>query len=231
MSLPPDEQPSSSELATRVETHPPVPANPRPRPAIKTSAGPVRPELQRRAVVKGSRPGGDYVRVQLPYAHEFRPRAGGVLEATEEALLPKGTGARFGARVKRVVIGDRLATAEQIHERLTKVKALAVLSSDAISSVAYATEASLGVLVVAGVGTMRYNLIIAVCHRPADDRRRRLLPPDHPRLPARRRLLHRRARQPGRPARPDRRRRAADRLRADRRRQSSPRAWTRSSSA
>lgn len=124
---------------------------------------PVRPELHKRAVVKGSRPGGDYVRVQLPYANEFRQRGAGVLEATEQALQPRSRGARATARVKRALIGDRLATAEQIHERLTKVKALAVLSSDAISSVAYGTEASLGVLVVAGVGAMRYNLIIAAC--------------------------------------------------------------------
>ncbi|HEY7975740.1 MAG TPA: APC family permease, partial [Ktedonobacterales bacterium] len=45
--------------------------------------------------------------------------------------------------------------------RLTKVKALAVLSSDAISSVAYATEASLAILITAGLGALHFNVGIA----------------------------------------------------------------------
>jgi amino acid transporter len=42
--------------------------------------------------------------------------------------------------LKRVVVGRPLATAEQEHQRLIKLIALAVFSSDAISSTAYATE-------------------------------------------------------------------------------------------
>jgi amino acid transporter len=54
----------------------------------------------------------------------------------------------------RLVIGDPLATAMAKHERISKIKALAVFSSDALSSVAYATEEILFVLVLAGsVGT------------------------------------------------------------------------------
>ena len=53
-------------------------------------------------------------------------------------------------KVKRLLIGAPLTTASAAHERLTKVKALAVLSSDALSSVAYATEEILRVLLVAG---------------------------------------------------------------------------------
>jgi amino acid transporter len=41
-----------------------------------------------------------------------------------------------------------------VTERLSKAKALAVLSSDALSSVAYATEQSLAVLIFAGAGAM-----------------------------------------------------------------------------
>lgn len=41
---------------------------------------------------------------------------------------------------KQVVIGSPLETARQVHERLNKKTALAVFSSDAMSSVAYATE-------------------------------------------------------------------------------------------
>ncbi len=57
--------------------------------------------------------------------------------------------------LKRLLIGDPLATAQQVHERLTKVKALAVFSSDALSSVAYATEEILLVLILAGSGAVR----------------------------------------------------------------------------
>jgi amino acid transporter len=52
--------------------------------------------------------------------------------------------------VKRLFVGRPLATSEQEHQRLTKRVALAVFSSDAISSTAYATEE---ILFVAAVGT------------------------------------------------------------------------------
>ncbi len=96
-----------------------------------------------------------------PRGGRFQPRRRGVIEATESALAPRSGVGRTYERVKRVVIGERLSTEMAIHERLTKVKALAVLSSDAISSVAYGTEASLGVLILAGVAAMRTNLLIA----------------------------------------------------------------------
>src|SRR5947207_11579450 len=51
--------------------------------------------------------------------------------------------------VKRVVVGRPLATSEQEHQRIIKTIALAVFSSDAISSTAYATEEILFVIAVA----------------------------------------------------------------------------------
>lgn len=52
--------------------------------------------------------------------------------------------------LRRILIGQPLATAQMKHERLTKIKALAVFSSDALSSVAYATEEIMLMLIVAG---------------------------------------------------------------------------------
>src|SRR5437660_625089 len=52
--------------------------------------------------------------------------------------------------VKRVVVGRPLATSEQEHQRIIKTIALAVFSSDAISSTAYATEEILFVVAVGG---------------------------------------------------------------------------------
>src|SRR5207247_7989404 len=54
-----------------------------------------------------------------------------------------------GYRAKRVLLGPALRTSELIHERITKRVALAVFSSDPISSTAYATEEILIVLVPA----------------------------------------------------------------------------------
>ncbi len=55
--------------------------------------------------------------------------------------------------LSRWLIGEPLATARASFERLSKTVALAVLSSDALSSVAYATEEILLVLAVAAVAT------------------------------------------------------------------------------
>ncbi len=62
---------------------------------------------------------------------------------------------------RRLLLGDRLRTSEEQHERLGKAKALAVFSSDALSSVAYATEEILFVLIVAGPLALSLSLPIA----------------------------------------------------------------------
>jgi len=51
-----------------------------------------------------------------------------------------GFGPRPFTRIKRLLVGRPLPSDRLEHERLSKKTALAVLSSDAISSVAYATE-------------------------------------------------------------------------------------------
>src|SRR4029077_19932017 len=58
------------------------------------------------------------------------------------------------------LIGAPLSSSQFIHERLTKVKALAVLSSDALSSVAYATDQILVVLALAGAAAFGASLWI-----------------------------------------------------------------------
>ncbi len=52
--------------------------------------------------------------------------------------------------LKRLLVGRPLATSEQEHQRITKTIALAVFSSDAISSTAYATQQILFVIAVGG---------------------------------------------------------------------------------
>jgi amino acid transporter len=60
------------------------------------------------------------------------------------------------ARLKRLLFGRPLPSDRLEHERLNKRTALAVLSSDAISSVAYATEQILLVLAVLGTAALTY---------------------------------------------------------------------------
>ena len=55
--------------------------------------------------------------------------------------------------IKRLLLGRALKTEQAAHERLTKKTALAVFSSDALSSTAYATEEILLVLAVAAAAT------------------------------------------------------------------------------
>ncbi len=59
-------------------------------------------------------------------------------------------------RMKRILFGQPLASERLEHERLDKKTALAVLSSDAISSVAYATDQILFVLAVLGTSAIGY---------------------------------------------------------------------------
>jgi len=63
--------------------------------------------------------------------------------------------------LKRAIIGRPMATIEEQHERLTKRVAVAVFSSDAISSTAYATEEILIVLILAGTAATQYSLWVA----------------------------------------------------------------------
>ncbi len=118
--------------------------------------------LMRTEVRQGSRPGDVRVRWVRPTHEAFRRRSAGLLEATTGAEAPRTRLERVTTTVKRLLIGAPLATARAEHERLNKFQALAVLSSDAISSVAYATEAILITLVAAGSGNLWLTLFICL---------------------------------------------------------------------
>jgi amino acid transporter len=118
--------------------------------------------LMRTEVRQGSRPGDVRVRWVRPTHDAFRRRSAGVLEATTEAEAPRTSLERVTTTVKRLLIGAPIATARAEHERLNKFQALAVLSSDAISSVAYATEAILITLIAAGSGNLWLTLFICL---------------------------------------------------------------------
>jgi amino acid transporter len=122
-----------------------------------------RAHLERRELRRGQKPGEQYVRIVRPHAREFRRAPGGHIVATEHVLEPHGGLARLWTRVRRLVIGAPLSTAQSIHERIPKSKALAVFASDALSSSAYATEEILLALMIAGtVVVNQFTLPIAL---------------------------------------------------------------------
>jgi amino acid transporter len=64
--------------------------------------------------------------------------------------------------LKRFLVGQPIPSHLAHHERLSRVTGLAVLSSDALSSVAYATDFILATLVVAGLGAFVYAIPISL---------------------------------------------------------------------
>jgi amino acid transporter len=66
------------------------------------------------------------------------------------------------SQLKRLFVGTPLPTAQSRHERLEKATALAVFASDALSSVAYATEEILLVLILAGTVALSYSIPIGI---------------------------------------------------------------------
>ena len=101
------------------------------------------------------------VEVERPHADFFRYTGPGQLTAKAAASQPTTAVGRALARARAVLFGRPLSIHEEITERLSKTKALAIFSSDPISSSAYATEEILRVLVLAGAGALFLSLPIA----------------------------------------------------------------------
>ena len=113
--------------------------------------------------LKGRKPADRRVRVERPHSAYFRYAGPGQLVAKPAASAPKTAVGRLWNRIRAITIGRPLASEEEIGERLSKKKALAIFSSDAISSSAYATEEILRVLVLAGSGiALVFSLRIAI---------------------------------------------------------------------
>lgn len=118
--------------------------------------------LNRTEVLRGTSPGKERIRFVRPGRTALQRVDTGVLKATEASMAPSGGVGWLLYRGKRLLIGSPLANEQAIHERLTKVKALAVLSSDVISSVAYATEAGMASLIFAGSAALIYIAPITI---------------------------------------------------------------------
>lgn len=116
------------------------------------------PELN--TTIRGSKPGTRFVRItRNPKLRRVRA---GEYEATREVLSADTKLGRIWDKTRGILIGKPLASSELSHERLSKTKALAIFSSDNLSSSAYATEEILLILVLAGTGALVYSIEIAL---------------------------------------------------------------------
>lgn len=64
--------------------------------------------------------------------------------------------------LKKILIGKPFPSSMEVHERLDKIRGLAIFASDPISSNAYATEAIMSVLVILGSGAIALTLPIGL---------------------------------------------------------------------
>lgn len=115
-----------------------------------------------RRPLSGRKVGDRRVRIERPHSAYFRYTGPGQLTAKPAANIPKTRIGRAWARVKSIAIGRPLASEEEIGERLSKTKALAIFSSDAISSSTYASEEILRILMLAGGAALAFGPEIAL---------------------------------------------------------------------
>jgi hypothetical protein len=108
-----------------------------------------------RRPIQGRKPGDRRLRVERPHSPYFRYSGPGQLTAKEAAHAPTTRRGRLFARAKATVLGRPLSSESEHEERLSKVKALAIFSSDAISSSAYATEEIIRAFILAGASRTR----------------------------------------------------------------------------
>src|SRR5438270_11466117 len=116
------------------------------------SAAPRQGPADRRVIeqVRRARPGDAVVRVTRPKFSGFARRGAGRLEASLTLEEPRGP----WGKVWRVLAGAPIHSEVEIHERLSKKKALSGFSSDALSSGAYAPPATPLVLLAAGASPL-----------------------------------------------------------------------------
>jgi len=96
---------------------------------------------------------------------EAKPKLDEVPGQAPAARQPGTPSQRYqslGYRAKRVLLGRPYRTSQLVHERITKRVALAVFSSDPISSTAYASEEILRVLVLAGAIALTLPISLAI---------------------------------------------------------------------
>ena len=121
------------------------------------------PDVEATEIIKGAKPGSRFARRVREGDRRFaRSEDDGTFRATDRATAPRTPAQRFWMNVRKVAFGAPISSDDADEQRLPKTKALAVFSSDALSSAAYATDEILLVLVAAGTGALTHSIAIAL---------------------------------------------------------------------
>jgi amino acid transporter len=136
-------------------------ANDPPRRPRGTEERRVDPLLEVREKRRGQRPGDSYVRIVRPFEDEFERSDEGTLVASEKTVLHRTGWTAWLRGVRTVLIGRPISSEREEHERLTKLKAMAVFSSDNISSSAYGPEEIMRVLALTGTVALSMTVPLA----------------------------------------------------------------------
>ncbi len=152
-------EPPPQNDAPEVTEAPTVVRVPRQRDRDRNSS-PAEPDMFE--TVQGSKPGSRFLRLPRQAEQKLRRVGEGAFEATPVALRPATKMGRILTDIRHVLLGQPLATSALSEQRLSKVKALAIFSSDNLSSSAYATEEILLVLLLAGTASLKNAIPIAL---------------------------------------------------------------------
>jgi len=119
--------------------------------APQTDAG-----LEWREEVRGARPGDRAIRIARHRG--FRTLGPGIIaprRGVGESRTPVGRGI---AALKRAIIGAPIPSADELSERVSVPRGLAIFASDNISSSAYATEEIMRVVILAGAAALTLTM-------------------------------------------------------------------------
>ncbi len=121
------------------------------------------PELEQTEIYRGAKPGTRYARRIRSSERRFeRSQDEATFRATAVATAPRTSAQQLWRGIRKLALGAPISSEDIEEQRLPKVKALAVFSSDALSSSAYATDEILLVLAVAGTGALTKSIPIAL---------------------------------------------------------------------
>lgn len=109
--------------------------------------------------LRGDRLGDRSIRIRKAHHKGIKKLEQGAYEIT--ATAPKSFWGKLSNNFHIALFGRPIRSDREIHERVTKVKGLAVFASDCISSSAYATEEVMRVLILGGAGVLLLNIPIS----------------------------------------------------------------------
>jgi len=119
--------------------------------------------VEQTEIVRGAKPGSRFARMVRAGERRFeRGDEEGTYLATDRATAPRTRAGFFWRRVRRVLVGSPISSEHLEEQRLPKWKALAVFSSDALSSSAYATDEILLVLAAATTGALTHSIEVSL---------------------------------------------------------------------